>query len=117
MRDRLIELLKKIDYVFDNDKRPVGDCEEYTADYLIANGVVCPPVKVGDKVYCLYQECQKETEIIELEIDTIEIHKEYIIINGYKGEHCYRYFLSEIGKTVFLTKEEAEKALKESVQE
>lgn len=70
------------------------------------------PCQVGDIVYCLYQFPQEETKIIELEIDTFEIHKSYILIKGYIGEHCFTYLVSEIGKTVFLTKEEAEQALK-----
>ncbi len=72
--------------------------------------------KVGDKVYCLHQQVKDETKIIEFEIDTLEIHKDYIIIDGFIGEHCYRYFTHEIGKTVFLTREAAENALKERVQ-
>ena len=57
-RDRLIELLKK-----DNCPSPFF-CDEKckyanlkrcyqarTADYLLANGVIVPPCKVGDKVY------------------------------------------------------------------
>lgn len=85
--------------------QPVCRCFKDKSRYI---GLPCA---VGDTVYCLYKECQKETKIIELEIDFFEIHKDYVIINGYKGEYCYRYFTREIGKTVFLTKEEAEQIL------
>ena len=111
IRDRLVELMCEVKH-YESDDLTYNDIENI-ADYLIANGVIVPPCKVGYKVYCLYQECQKETKIIELEIDTFEIHKDYTIINGYCGEHCYRYFTHEIGKTVFLTKEEAKKKLEE----
>ena len=42
MRDRLIEIIKKF-YLVDE---PID-----LADYLIANGVILPPCKVGDKIY------------------------------------------------------------------
>ena len=59
MRDRLIELLKKIKYT------PFEDCNieasfinqftEYAfnhiVDEILKNGVIVPPCKVGDKVY------------------------------------------------------------------
>ncbi len=43
MRDRLIELISYVQYM--------GGLEEKLADYLLENGVICPPVKVGDTVY------------------------------------------------------------------
>ena len=45
-KEKLIELLsgKSIDTPAD---------VEYVADYLIANGVIVPPCKVGDTVYVL----------------------------------------------------------------
>ena len=45
MRDRLIELLIEghKQYLF----------YDQIADYLLANGVIAPPCKVGDTVYCL----------------------------------------------------------------
>lgn len=70
------------------------------------------PCRVGDTVYCLYQECMEETKVIEVKIDTFEIHKDYVIIDGYMGEYCYRYFLHDLGKTVFLTKEKAKRELR-----
>lgn len=55
MRDRLIELLnKKYDHYC--DQCGVNKDSHYTdnlADYLIANGVVVQPCKVGDIVYLI----------------------------------------------------------------
>ena len=50
MRDRLIELLKK-KYDHFCDQCGVNKDSHYTdslADYLIANGVIVPPCKVGE---------------------------------------------------------------------
>lgn len=47
MRDRLIELIQN----------SVGGCArhwaEIIADHLLAEGVIVPPCKVGDTVYCI----------------------------------------------------------------
>ena len=117
MRDRLIELIYKgIDKHQEKIENYVVPKQEWLADYLLENGVIVPPCKVGDTVYCLYYKFKKP-EIIEFEVDAFEVYKEYIIIRGYKGENRYAYFLHNIGQTLFLTKEEAEKALKGCVQE
>ena len=52
-RERLIELLQSVP-VDCTDCRGVGTI----ADYLLENGVIVPPVKVGDTIYKLdYTEC------------------------------------------------------------
>lgn len=78
--------------------------------------IVSLPCNVGDDLYCLFRPVSEETKIIHIVIDTFEIHKDYIVIEGYSKTdnqgYCYRYFVKEIGKSVFFTREEAEKALK-----
>ena len=113
MRDRLIELIRESncvdiwDYYNDDFKKP--NPIEQLADYLLANGVIVPPCKVGDTVY--YPSASSD-RIFEKKVDEIlmsEIENDkgfYIHIAG-----CYIPF-ENIGKTIFLTKEEAEKALK-----
>ena len=117
-RERLIELLMQGDIAA--SKQGVFNCcmckreAETIADYLIENGVIVPPVKVGDTVYCTdsYRHLIKPLEIIGFEVDyTKRICKYYC--SG--GDYTPAWFKpTEIGKTVFLTREEAEKALKES---
>lgn len=73
------------------------------ADYLLKNGVIVPQCKVGDTVY--------ETDgirIYELTILDISLHKNkpYYKTDGVDFDD------DAIGKSIFLTKEEAEKALK-----
>ena len=111
-RDRLIELIRKSDVLCDY----CGDygnsyCTEALADYLISNGVILPPCKVGDVVYVI-----SKGNILPFVVNRI-ITTDYIKIKvDYIGGRDYeiKYLLPDhFGKTVFLTKEEAEKALKE----
>ena len=86
------------------------------ADYLLANGVIVPPVELGSR-HKVYIPIEGTTVVYETKVYGIGIDedgdlvinpKEYpedvISINGFN-----------IGKTVFLTKEEAEKALAERI--
>ena len=73
------------------------------ADYLLANGVIVPPCKVGDKVYMgdfpNIRGCIKRGQYLIVHHETVNMTSH---IN-----------FKEIGKTVFFTKEEAEAKLKE----
>ena len=123
MRERLVELIQNA----------VGGCArhwaEIIADHLLANGVIVPPCKVGQTVYSM-TECSCE------DIDGVRTECEFFgygiddrictIPNGAKCPYQYRViecyvtelnifmFTREWGKTVFLTREEAEQALKEA---
>lgn len=107
MRDRLVELIQNA----------VDGCAIYwaklIADHLIANGVILPPCKVGDRVYSINAGDKKALKIwIEPSGDKITQIK--INSGGYHFKCWWGYFhLSDIGKSVFLTKEEAEQKLKE----
>ena len=120
-RDRLIELLKS-----DSCKSPMlcdPNCkyanlercyEERTADYLLENGVIMPPVKAGDTIYEIHER-RKGGEWVKI-ISERFVHGVEIYAGGCMIARCgstISVFLSDIGKTVFLTREEAEKALKE----
>jgi hypothetical protein len=116
MRDRLIELIKDAEKAFPKDK-PVLDIEEFVAAHLIANGVIVPPCKVGDTVYYIegaYYNSKRQTvrpiKVTEISWKCDRSGRDLgfaLIANG------TRYKFSSIGKTVFLTKEEAEAALAE----
>ena len=102
-RNRLIELLNV-------DMSGCDGCyAEEMADYLIANGVICPPCKVGDTIYF---ETYKRGESIGIQphkVANINIVVSTERPYGCVGADIYDW---EFGKTVFLTREEAEKALK-----
>jgi hypothetical protein len=100
MRDRLIELLCEIH----QKKIPsMGDI----ADHLLANGVIVPPCRVGDTVYrlvaCPLRVSQFTWEIVEIKIFADEIY--------FVDDSDNVFAADKIGKTVFLTKEEAEAEL------
>ena len=105
-RDRLIEVFKKIKYApFPEMTKNINLGNQFTdyalnliVDELIANGVIVPPCKVGDKIYQL----DTAGDIYESEITQI--------IYDTKG---IAFDERAIGKTVFLTKEEAKEKLKE----
>ena len=110
MRDRLIELLNT-DMSGCN-----GDYAEEMADYLIANGFILPPCKVGDKVYKITRNKVKECDVVFIGISADEKCSYFNFVENYADGTFYKSYsmvFDVIGKTVFLTKEEAEKALKE----
>ena len=110
MREKLIELLWAAGRAAMNSEQ---DKPEAMADHLLANGVIVLPCKVGDTVYDIYAaKANGEGEIRASKVTDIRIHldkrnKAWLTIDGY-------YFAEDdFGKTVFLTREEAEAALKE----
>ena len=105
-REKLIELLRNCSI----KTQVTGDISyksayEKIADYLIANGVIVLPVKIGQTVYHFgYHFIIKKIEMLQDEI---------IYRCGNLGTDDYMAFCeSDIGKTVFFTKEEALKELK-----
>ena len=110
-RDRLIELIKKGEKEFSLSNRPVLDIEEYIADYLLANGVIVPPCKVGDAIYRIVD--MSHTTCKSFVSDFPEVVEPYAVIykDIFGSYSCIPF--DEFGKTVFLTEEEAEAALKE----
>lgn len=117
-RERLIELISNSTRhclecgcdVFDDSCKYKSEeqCQEKRiADYLLANGVVVLPCKVGDNAYYI----NNANEIVETNVGAIRTDftlDEGIGIYGILNAHDYT-----LGETWFLTREEAEKALKE----
>lgn len=138
MRERLIQLLSQYfdigdSYTYNLTRDKAGfavgtvdldDFEEYTeddvanlADYLLENGVIVPPCKIGDTIFVIETELRNKNKI-----------RSYIVarkVTGICGNNLcplwvtalerpyeYRYHPTEFGKTVFLTREAAEAALK-----
>lgn len=106
MRDRLIELVKGNPDIWMSDR-----ASEMIADYLLANGVIVPPCKVGDTVYRIAKD---EKTIIEERVG--EIHLEFTIDDGTGWHNVWWLKEYNLGVTTFLTKEDAEQALKEREQ-
>ena len=127
MRDRLIELLKE---AHESWLRYVDECafnqtalsfsfEQMFADHLLAEGIIVPPCKVGDKAYHLTGiETRKEldlTDVFEGKVCSISKQEEAIwIFCRYNNGLTYWYKESDIGRKLFLAREDAERALERS---
>ena len=80
-------------------------------DYLLANGVIVPPCKVGTKVYFAGRD---SGECLNGNLVSYCLDAAHLWFNcHYDCGLNYWHPIEDFGKTVFLTKEEAEQALKE----
>lgn len=102
VRERLIEILRVPIYPHLD-----ADPAEVVADYLLDNGVTVLPCNVGDKIYYIDRYTGKIDE------DTVKFLT--ITKNGVKPILTYHnikfWDFYVLGKTAFLTKDEAEATL------
>ena len=113
--ERLIELILSADIsLFGTDK----SFAEVYADYLLANGVIVPPCKVGDTVYVIYAGYVAAAKVLALYIDQeggmfdLQIKTKDETVSGFKtviDKDNYTF------GDVFLTKEEAKKHLRKGM--
>ena len=115
-KERLAELLKGDLPHFSNELKfwhdeHIGEL----ADYLIANGVIAPPCKVGDTVYEFF-DVRGFYDINELIVTNIMVginpQKCVLFTTSKRSGSTDRYFNACFGKTIFFSREEAEKALR-----
>ena len=112
MRDRLIELIGESS-IWNLKQQPL--LVEQIADYLLANGVIVPPCKVGDTVYEFF-DVRGFYSITELIVENIVVGvnppKCVLYTKSKQSNSKDRFFNDSFGKTLFFIKEEAEQALK-----
>ena len=119
-RERLIELLKQTCHCKDEDCSNCssnGICFTHReADYLLENGVIVPPVKIGDTFFRTldWKNCIDKCIVSSLTQKSNKTWK--IRLTSGEFRSVFEITINDIGKTVFLTKEEAEKALKGGVE-
>lgn len=113
MRDRLIELISDMEnellrsYPYTTDEYRIA-C---LADHLIENGAILPPCNVGDDIWIVKCYEGKPLGIVKDKVQMIGITSRGFHIKARNHhDHNKMYML---GKTVFLTREDAEKALRE----
>ena len=86
-------------------------------DAEAAGRLVVPPCKVGDR---LYEVTGRKTisvyKVRAIRVELFGLFIEWDIVEGFVWQSLAGINAGEIGKTVFLTREEAEKALKEVEQ-
>lgn len=123
-RERLICLIKQAEKEFSDTGKPILDIEEYVADYLLSNGVIVPPVSLGEKIYEIISPKCRNPYFITAIVCAVHIadgsrnscqrkRESYIVAECQGTKYVHKYPFSKFGKTLFLTREEAEKALEE----
>lgn len=108
MRDRLIDLIESSRYWG-------SSTSEEIADYILANGVIVPPCKVGDTVYIIDEaedECSEDF-VLDVEVLHLFVNKHGIALDLKLPLGMRLNTWALVGRNVFLTKEEAEKELAE----
>lgn len=147
MRDKLIELIKKAKtkvIFYATDGTPIREYKRHMvemseakelADYLLENGIIVLPCKIGDTVYYIENnteacfDCEyysqfygmdelcdknKDFETYPTASDNPLCDKQFYEIKELKPTLNWIFnHRNEFGKTVFLTREEAEQTLKE----
>ena len=116
-RERLVELLK-----LPSNCMPHAKCEscglnggcsvQRQADKLLASGVIVLPCKIGDTVY---YPAFEDNEVLLYKVISIKRNSKglYIVCENQLSKSQMTHRATQIGKTVFLTKEAAEQALAE----
>ena len=104
-KSELIELLRTLETF------PRGEVE-MKADYLLENGVIVPPVMAGQKVYL---SRSLMNDVIEGEVTGLKTTEfsRYTVVFLIDDNRYIEIPFGAYGKTVFLAKEEAKKALEE----
>ena len=94
--------------------------EDYLADKILEDGWVKPPCKVGEYVYKINTAFNYvlECKVVGFHLGDFptlrgQKRKEYFVC--YSDYHLYHIPFDDLGKTAFLSKEEAYKVLKERI--
>ena len=121
MREKLIELIAEGRELCEQipcegctrSCKGLNDCiAKVQADHLLVNGVIVPPVKVGDEVWF---ELYGQIEPAVVYHCTYELSRRGCLLSGAYAKDArgmeLTFEANSIGKGVFLTREEAEQAL------
>lgn len=124
-KDRLVELIDRgLDKHSDTIENYVIPTKEFLADYLLANGVIVPHCKVGETVYVIepctcynnysdFEQCHHKRTKATKWIEMVRVPKKHFTKCLKLFERPFKVeYINKIGKTVFLTREEAEEALR-----
>lgn len=109
-RERLIELLERAPIGLETlGERFYKSAIKILADDLLENGVIVPPVKVGGIVWVIYNKCVTPANVLAVYVDKSGgMFDLKILAEGLKSTINKDYTFD----MVYLTKEQAEKALK-----
>ena len=110
MREQLTQLIKQAhtDFLYRDDD--TVSIYEFIADRLIEDGVILPQVKVGQTVWAIEKYRGKPIAIIEGKAQMVGVTSRSVKVLLRNHKDFNKTFV--FGKTVFLTREAAEAALK-----
>ena len=120
-RERLYELIVDADNEFFRET-PYGTAQERiekTVEHLIKNGVILPPMKIGQIIYDIDGEDVRELKVLKI-VYFCDSYSMGCLRVGSIEETTRRnitVFDIEIGKHVFFTREEAEAELEKRRKE
>lgn len=112
-RERLIELINR----FSGATYTQNAVDSGLVDFLLKNGVIVPPVELGDTVWDNYFGYPESYTVTGFDVgktmdDEVE-HKElFVYYQNWNGSITCGVPISVFGKTVFLTCEEAKKTIR-----
>ena len=117
-KEKITEILKN--YTKKNNISASSVILEEYAEELIANGVIVPPCKVGDKVYIPWEYGgTRGIAFFDVTFIIFDSQKPYIKTDFDTDDNGFWelynggvFYFDDFGKTVFLTKEEAEEKLR-----
>ena len=115
MRNRLIELLKGAEKRVAEELTRALELEEWLgiyAEHLIANGVIVPPCVLGEKIYMVVTRQTLSFQMTKGGMRSIQNKHSFIKQTRLTKLNFFKV-IDDFGKTVFLTREDAERALKE----
>ena len=120
-RKRLVEVISKIQCRNSECAKSCSDFSsvalfdedvEILADHLLDNGIVVPPVKVGQEVWVIVDGFRNPMQGYISRFSLWQDCEEIVVrVIGYLLQS---YQIKDIGKTVFTSREDAEKALEGS---
>lgn len=124
MRERLIELVGQAtarcngtfcwDCEYKNEIQDGRCCSSLITDHRLANGVIVPPCAVRDIVYMVTPggRIHEKKVLGSKSVVGSNLRDEIWVKHSFTCESALVFNEDDIGKTVFLSREEAEQALK-----
>lgn len=121
-KQSILKLIKEAEAQFSGTGKSLLDIEDYVAEYLTANGVIVPILRIGQKVWLLARiyYSKKKTggiEVAECVISSFRVNQLNKFFTAHYKDNEISIHPSEIGISVFLTRDDAEKALAERGKE
>lgn len=111
-RYRLIELVDKAKEEYAGDVTDHTETD-YIVETLLNEGAILPLCKVGDKVYMIFENEIRKLRVISLSYLFSSSFNHFNLHTENSRGAVLSYEMKDIGKSVFLTKSQAEQKLKE----